>query len=939
MRWKSESRPRRPWAAGLLLWMLLPLPSAVAGNADWESTLERVASAVVAIRFDSTRAFDTEWSQSSQATGFVVDASLGLVLTNRHVVTTGPVRAGAVFINQEEVELFPVYRDPVHDFGLYRYDPSVLRHIVPEELVLAPEAARVGLDVRVIGNDGGEQLSILSGTIARLQRQAPDYGRGRYNDFNTFYLQAASGTSGGSSGSPVIDIQGRAVALNAGAALQAASSFFLPLDRVQRALDLLRAGEAVSRGTLGAIFVHQPYDELVRLGLRPQTVARARSRHPERSGMLVVSEVQPGSSGDGLLAVGDILVRVEDEFMPDFVALAGLLDDVPGRSVSVGVERGGRPLELDVEVEDLHRQVPHEYIRFGDAVVHELSLHAARGLNRPLSGIWVASPGYTLAAAGLPRGSVITSVAGQQVPDLDALELALEGLADRQQAAVRFLTSDEPGSARLRSLRMDRRWFPAERCRRNDASGLWDCRELEPGPQALHPAGGSTRFVAHRDARVRRVAASLVMVSYQVPFQVSGIGERFYYGTGLVVDAERGWVVVDRNTVPEALGDLTITFAGSLEVPGRVLHIHPTHNLALVAYDPDLVGDTPVQSAQLRDRVPAAGEPVQVVGLRANSELATQQSQVAGLAPLMLPLSRTMRFRASNLETLELVSGPDSYDGVILDRRGDIVALWSSFAIQSGSDFQQENRGIPARLASDMLRRVRKGQPVHSLEVEWNPLPLSTARNLGLPEAKARGLEAHDPDRRQVLSVLRTVAGTPAAALLEPGDLLLSLDGAPVTRFDEVEQRSRAGQVRVEVLREGVLQEIGLPTVALDGDGLSRILLWGGALLQAPYRDMAAQRGVPPEGVYVSWSAQGSPASRHGLFAGRRIVAVDGVTVDDLDAFIAAVTNRPDRSSLRLTTVAWNDLVEVLTLRLDLVYWPGAQLLKGPDGWVRSPLD
>ncbi|MFZ1624517.1 MAG: S1C family serine protease, partial [Gammaproteobacteria bacterium] len=90
----------------------------------WRNTIERISPAVVSIQVDETRAFDTEWNESAQATGFVVDAERGLILTNRHVVTSGPVRAVAIFTNQEEVELTPVYRDPVHDFGFYRYDPA-----------------------------------------------------------------------------------------------------------------------------------------------------------------------------------------------------------------------------------------------------------------------------------------------------------------------------------------------------------------------------------------------------------------------------------------------------------------------------------------------------------------------------------------------------------------------------------------------------------------------------------------------------------------------------------------------------------------------------------------------------------------------------------------------------------------------------------------------
>lgn len=79
-----------------------------------------------------------------------MDKARGLILTNRHVHTPGPIVAEAVFLNREELPVYPVYYDPVHDFGFLRFDPSRLQFMALQEVPLAPEAAAVGLDIRVV---------------------------------------------------------------------------------------------------------------------------------------------------------------------------------------------------------------------------------------------------------------------------------------------------------------------------------------------------------------------------------------------------------------------------------------------------------------------------------------------------------------------------------------------------------------------------------------------------------------------------------------------------------------------------------------------------------------------------------------------------------------------------------------------------------------------
>ena len=218
-------------------------------------------------------------------------------------------------------------------------------------------------------------------------------------------------------------------------------------------------------------------------------------------------------------------------------------------------------------------------------------------------------------------------------------------------------------------------------------------------------------------------------------------------------------------------------------------------------------------------------------------------------------------------------------------------------------------------------------------------MPLATARKVNLPEDWLQRYETHNPAKREVLTVATTVADSPAARFLRSGDILLSIDGQLANTFRQVERASQQPTVEVTVLRDGREVTGSVGTVVLDGLGIERVVSWAGALLQAPHRELAVQRGVGSGGVYVSFFNFGSPASRSGLFAGRRIVALDGEPTPDLAAFVRVATSLGDKESVRLNTMSFNDVPEVITMKLDPQYWPSYELIRDGYEWRRQDLN
>lgn len=909
------------------------------GNALWADVVARTAPQVVSLQIAYVRDFSEVNQGVSSATGFIVDAEKGIILTNRHVVGAGPVSITATFQNLERVDAVPLYRDPVHDFGFLRYNPEDLKRNSPRSLKLNPGAAKVGTDIRVIGSDGGEQLSILAGTIARVDRRAPNYGRYGHNDFNTFYLQAASSTSGGSSGSPVLNQRGEVIALNAAANSSTASSFFLPLDRIVYALEKLQAEESVERGTVQAVFEQRPYRLLSRLGLDGDTARDMQKRFPSSNGMLLVRQVLPGGVAVGALEEGDILLAVNSEPLSDFVKLAELLDGSIGGELTFDIVRRGVPMSVPLEVQNLNALQPAKLLEIGDSVLHRVSIQRARAMNLPQSGVVVAKSGYEFARGGVPRGALITAINGRPIDSLeDILELTETDTVD-QKWRLRFVMPGSEYTSSIGVVAINSNWFAARSCERRDNVRFWDCEEVSlPSGVAETNALQNVVLPGYRDNRIQTVAPSLVRLSFDIPYAVDNVYASSFTGVGLIIDAEKGLVVTDRNTVPVDIGDLEITFFSTYKVPGKVVFLHPLHNIALLQYDPALLGDLQIDIPPLATEFPSVEAPLEMIGYRSDGTIRKQKATNASEVTLYFNTPQLSRFQQIPVDVLNVTLGGPTLGGVLLDDEGTVQAVWQSFAYQDGDDTSQGEWAVPAALVRDAMEQYLSDKPYYIAPAMFGYDSLEVARERGLPDEWIAKIAATGAVHRRVIAVSQSVEVEGSSSALMVGDVLLEVEGAIPANFRELEARFQNEKVNVTVLRDGEVQNLEIATIQYDGGGTHRAVLWAGSLIQEPHFELSFQRGNNTKGVFISNTLSGSPSIKDRLYRNRFITAVDGVAINSLDDFVTQISSKEPTDSINLTVIAMNGYRSVVSVQPEYNFWPTVEISYDGNKWQRKSL-
>ena len=190
-----------------------------------------------------------------------------------------------------------------------------------------------------------------------------------------------------------------------------------------------------------------------------------------------------------------------------------------------------------------------------------------------------------------------------------------------------------------------------------------------------------------------------------------------------------------------------------MQIPGEVVYLHPEHNLAVIRYDPAAIGDTPAESATLKDARLEIGDEVWLVGMTASERLVTRKTRIARKEPLQLPVTYPPRFRESNVEVVTLEDSAATVGGVASTTASD-----ASIVTASPPASRPLTRS-PARVMARTRLLNRTGQPSTPSRDNAGSTKLRER-----PAAAMRGRQAASPRPKVSRSTGHNRAAAPSSA-------------------------------------------------------------------------------------------------------------------------------------------------------------------------------
>jgi S1-C subfamily serine protease len=285
--------------------------------------------------------------EEESGSGVIIKAPGGkgfLVLTNNHVISRA--RPEQITINLADGRLFKpdrVWADPESDVALLGLERAA---DLPAAALGDSDRSQVGQWVLAIGSPFGLNQTVTHGIISARERGQVSLGNTiRIKDF----LQTDAAINPGSSGGPLVNLDGEIVGINTAIASHSGSNsgvaFSIPVNLVKRVMRQLLEKGSVSRGYLGMQLAQtfEPADA-IKLGLDRVRGAWVEAVYPDT----------PAAAAG--LRVRDVVLRADSVTIRNENHLINLISTLsPSQKVRLEVWRDRKVITLEAVVGDWSR--------------------------------------------------------------------------------------------------------------------------------------------------------------------------------------------------------------------------------------------------------------------------------------------------------------------------------------------------------------------------------------------------------------------------------------------------------------------------------------------------------------------------------------------------------------------------------------------------------
>ncbi len=340
-------------------------------------------------------------TQEGLGSGIIVrrDGKTVYVLTNNHVAGDAK-EIKVILYDGRDFKATLVGTDKRKDIAVVKFEADSQE--IPVAKIGDSSTLEVGDWAIAVGNPFGLTSSVTIGVVSALGRTGgPDEN---ISDF----IQTDASINKGNSGGALVNIKGEVVGMNTWIASPTGGSiglgFAIPINRAKKAIDDLIGKGKVEYGWMGISMSEIDKASAQELGVDPKKGA-------------FVAHVFVGSpASKGGLLPGDFIVNANGVEIKSSDQVVRLVSDIPaGQVLTLGVQRGGKRLDLRIDIEARKDSVASNDISLFPGLL-AISLKSEdldqAKLPKGAKGVYVANvfPKTPAAIIGLKPGDIITEV-------------------------------------------------------------------------------------------------------------------------------------------------------------------------------------------------------------------------------------------------------------------------------------------------------------------------------------------------------------------------------------------------------------------------------------------------------------------------------------------------------------------------------------------------